>query len=136
MSNQEKGNLKSEDPRTNYPKLMMEMNGGTVANVIGAMLTQLGWSVANTNRAGELNIKLKISPDDSVDNSYLKMATELKIKEPKMTKGYKTEDSFDGTIVWVNKQGKMSTVPPTENHNGQMKLATETEEQVQIKEVR
>lgn len=137
MSEQEKGNLEiKEDPKTNFPKLLMEMNAGTTANVIGAMLTKLGWAVANTNRAGELTIKLKISPDDSADNSYLKMSTDLKIKEPKLNKGHKIEDSYDGAIVWVNKQGKMSTTPPVDNHNGQLKLATDTEQQVQMREVR
>ena len=39
MSNQEAGNLNLEDRTTNFPKLMQELDGGVVSNVVGLALS-------------------------------------------------------------------------------------------------
>ena len=129
----DKGNLKMEEgSATNFPKLMMDVDAGLTANVIGQMLSDVAFAVANTNRAGEVNIKIKLKPGNSADNSHLDMNTELKVKEPKMTKGYKTEDTYHGTIVYVGKRGKLTYDRPKEDVNGQLNL----DDDGKLKEVR
>lgn len=122
MSDTEKGNLAIKDRHTNYPQLMQQLDAGTIGNVIGHMLSDLGLAVANTNRAGELTIKMKLAPGNSADNSHLNFNTELKIKEPKMDKGFKQEDSHFGSIVFVGKGGKLTYDRPKEDLNGQKDL--------------
>lgn len=129
----DKGNLKmDESSATNYPKLMMELDAGLTANVIGQMLSDVAFAVANTNRKGEVTIKMKLEPGNSADNSYLNINTELKVKEPKMDKGFKIEDTYHGSLVFVGKRGKLTYDRPKEDVNGQINM----EDDGKLKEVR
>lgn len=129
----DKGNLKmDEGSATNYPKLMMELDAGLTSNVIGQMLSDVAFAVANTNRKGEVTIKMKLEPGNSADNSYLNINTELKVKEPKMDKGFKVEDTYHGSLVFVGKRGKLTYDRPKEDVNGQINM----EDDGKLKEVR
>lgn len=136
MSEQEKGNLKIQDTMTSIPQLLMQLNGGELANVLGAMFSQVGGAVARTDRAGEINVKFKFKPGSSADNSHLDVSVVMDAKEPKMHIGFKREDVHKGAIVFVGPGGKLTYDRPKEDNNGQLQLATETEEQVKMREVR
>ncbi len=136
MSEQEKGNLKIEESsNTNYPMLMQQLDGGVTGNVIGAMLTTLGRAVKNTDRPGKLTITIDVRPGNSGDNAFLNFNTGLKINEPKLTKGSKSEDSHFASIVFVDRKGKLTYDRPKENIDGQHNLLGSVES-VQITEER
>ncbi|TGZ35343.1 hypothetical protein EQ875_01624 [Photobacterium damselae subsp. damselae] len=119
----EQGNLKIENSRTNYPKLMQEFNGGVTGDIIGAMMTDVALAVARSNRKGEITIKLTLKPGNSDDNEFLNADFMIKKNEPKLDKGSKVEDVYQGSIIFVGKNGKCTVDRQKESHTGQQQLA-------------
>lgn len=131
----EKGNLKIEDTKTDFPLLLEQFNGGVLANLLGVSLSDIGRAVVNTNRAGEITIKMKLKPGSSTDNSFVNLNTIVTVKEPKMERGDIKEDIYQDGIVFVGRKGQLTYDRPKEDHNGQKDLLAE-EGTVTLKEVR
>lgn len=123
MTEKEKGNLKIENSKSNYPKLMQEFNGGVTGDIIGAMSTDVALAVARSNRKGEITIKLTLKPGNSGDNEFLNADFMIKKNEPKLDKGSKIEDVYQGSIIFVGKNGKCTVDRQKEAHTGQQQLA-------------
>lgn len=123
MSDTEKGNLKIEDSRTNFPNIMRDFNGGVTGNIIGQVMSDVALAVAKTNRKGSISITLDLKPGSSEDNEYLNADFTIKMKQPKMDRGYKAEDIYQGSIVFVGKGGKCSIDRLKESHTGQVQLS-------------
>ncbi|AUR90887.1 hypothetical protein NVP1151O_46 [Vibrio phage 1.151.O._10N.222.46.B1] len=119
---EEKGNLKIEDNRTDLPQLLEQFNGGVLANLLGVSLSEVGRAVAATGRGGEINIKLKLKPGASSDNTFLNFNTIVTVKEPKMERGDIKEDIYQDGIVFVGKKGQLTYDRPKEDVNGQKDL--------------
>ncbi|KKA43462.1 hypothetical protein [Salinivibrio sp. KP-1] len=120
------------DRVTNFPKLMQDIDGGVVANVLGLALSNVGRAVAAANKQGEVTIKLKLKPGGSSDNSFLDVIAGITVDEPKLNFGKKKEDFQYRSIAYVGKGGKLTYDRPKEDVNGQIAF----DEPRKLKEVR
>lgn len=110
------------DRVTNFPKLMQDLDGGVVANVVGLALSNVARAVAASNKQGEVKLSIKLKHGGSSDNSYLEVVANVAVQEPKMNFGQKKEDFQYKSIAFVGKGGKLTYDRPKEDLNGQFSL--------------
>ncbi|PCE67574.1 MULTISPECIES: hypothetical protein [Salinivibrio] len=118
---------------TNFPKLMQDIDGGVVSNVLGLALSNVGRAVAASNKQGEITVKIKLKPGGSSDNSFLDLIAGITVNEPKMNFGQKKEDFQYRSIAYVGKGGKLTYDRPKEDVNGQLTFDNQPRK---LKEVR
>lgn len=127
----EAGNLSMEDRSTNFPKLMQELDGGVISNVMGLALSNVARAVAYSDKAGEVKMQLKLKPMGT-NNEMVEITANMSVKEPKAGFGAKSEDFQYTSIAYVGKGGKLTYNRPKEDLHGQVVIADEG----QLREVR
>ncbi|MGI3073723.1 hypothetical protein [Vibrio alginolyticus] len=117
MSNQEAGNLSVEDRTTNFPKLMQELDGGVVSNVVGLALSNVARAVSYSDKQGNVKMDLKLKPMGT-NNEMVEITVNMSVKEPKAGFGTKSEDFQYTSIAYVGKGGKLTYDRPKEDIHG------------------
>ena len=118
MSNQEAGNLSLEDRTTNFPKLMQELDGGVISNVVGLALSNVARAVSYSDKQGNVKMDLKLKPMGT-NNEMVEITVNMSVKEPKSGFGTKSEDFQYTSIAYVGKGGKLTYDRPKEDIHGQ-----------------
>lgn len=130
MSKQEAGNLSLEDRTTNFPKLMQELDGGVISNVIGLAMSNVARAVSYSDKQGNVKMDLKMKPMGT-NNEMVEITVNMSVKEPKAGFGCKSEDFQYTSIAYVGKGGKLTYDRPKEDIRGQILI-----EEGQLREVR
>ncbi|EPF2927885.1 hypothetical protein BOO91_14510 [Vibrio navarrensis] len=131
MSKTEAGNLSIEDRTTNFPKLMQELDGGVISNVIGLALSNVARAVSYSDKQGSVKIDLKLKPMGT-NNEMVEITANMSVKEPKAGFGTKNEDFQYTSIAFVGKGGKLTYDRPKEDIRGQLII----DDSKQLREVR
>ncbi|EIX4888983.1 hypothetical protein MDT00_003137 [Vibrio vulnificus] len=119
MSTQEAGNLSLEDRTTNFPKLMQQLDGGVISNVVGLALSNVARAVSYSDKQGNVKIDLKLKPMGT-NNEMVEITVNMSVKEPKTGFGTKSEDFQYTSIAYVGKGGKLTYDRPKEDIRGQL----------------
>ncbi|EKO3938737.1 hypothetical protein F7U67_001258 [Vibrio metschnikovii] len=119
MSNQEAGNLSLEDRTTNFPKLMQDLDGGVISNVVGLALSNVARAVSYSDKQGNVKMDLKLKPMGT-NNEMVEITVNMSVKEPKTGFGTKSEDFQYTSIAYVGKGGKLTYDRPKEDIRGQL----------------
>ena len=122
MADQEKGNLRLEERTTNFPRLLQELDGGVIANVLGLAASNVARAVSYANKKGEINIKLIMKPMGT-NNEMVEITSNMNFTEPKSGFGCKKEDFQYASIAYVGPGGKLTYDKPKEDVNSQLQLA-------------
>ncbi|HFQ5074762.1 TPA: hypothetical protein ACGU7E_003782 [Vibrio vulnificus] len=130
MSTQEAGNLSLEDRTTNFPKLMQQLDGGVISNVMGLALSNVARAVSYSDKQGNVKIDLKLKPMGT-NNEMVEITVNMSVKEPKTGFGTKAEDFQYTSIAYVGKGGKLTYDRPKEDIRGQLVI-----EDTKLREVR
>ncbi|NAW60113.1 MULTISPECIES: hypothetical protein [unclassified Vibrio] len=130
MSKQEAGNLSLEDRTTNFPKLMQELDGGVISNVVGLALSNVARAVSYSDKQGNVKMDLKLKPMGT-NNEMVEITVNMSVKEPKTGFGTKSEDFQYTSIAYVGKGGKLTYDRPKEDIHGQTAI-----EEGMLREVR
>ncbi|HAS6109541.1 hypothetical protein F6X00_24805 [Vibrio vulnificus] len=130
MSTQEAGNLSLEDRTTNFPKLMQQLDGGVISNVMGLALSNVARAVSYSDKQGNVKIDLKLKPMGT-NNEMVEITVNMSVKEPKTGFGTKSEDFQYTSIAYVGKGGKLTYDRPKEDIRGQLVI-----EDAKLREVR
>ncbi|EHZ2655968.1 hypothetical protein NQO50_003334 [Vibrio vulnificus] len=130
MSTQEAGNLSLEDRTTNFPKLMQQLDGGVISNVVGLALSNVARAVSYSDKQGNVKIDLKLKPMGT-NNEMVEITVNMSVKEPKTGFGTKSEDFQYTSIAYVGKGGKLTYDRPKEDIRGQLVI-----EDTKLREVR
>ncbi|HAT8487521.1 TPA: hypothetical protein I7187_14975 [Vibrio vulnificus] len=130
MSTQEAGNLSLEDRTTNFPKLMQQLDGGVISNVVGLALSNVARAVSYSDKQGNVKIDLKLKPMGT-NNEMVEITVNMSVKEPKTGFGTKAEDFQYTSIAYVGKGGKLTYDRPKEDIRGQLVI-----EDAKLREVR
>ncbi|AUL97458.1 hypothetical protein BOO29_10880 [Vibrio navarrensis] len=130
MSTQEAGNLSLEDRTTNFPKLMQQLDGGVISNVVGLALSNVARAVSYSDKQGNVKIDLKLKPMGT-NNEMVEITVNMSVKEPKTGFGTKSEDFQYTSIAYVGKGGKLTYDRPKEDIRGQLVI-----EDAKLREVR
>ncbi|HDY7840662.1 hypothetical protein [Vibrio navarrensis] len=130
MSTQEAGNLSLEDRTTNFPKLMQQLDGGVISNVVGLALSNVARAVSYSDKQGNVKIDLKLKPMGT-NNEMVEITVNMSVKEPKTGFGTKSEDFQYTSIAYVGKGGKLTYDRPKEDIRGQLVI-----EDSKLREVR
>ncbi|HGS4817827.1 TPA: hypothetical protein ACMDRM_001722 [Vibrio cholerae] len=130
MSTQEAGNLSLEDRTTNFPKLMQQIDGGVISNVVGLALSNVARAVSYSDKQGNVKIDLKLKPMGT-NNEMVEITVNMSVKEPKTGFGTKSEDFQYTSIAYVGKGGKLTYDRPKEDIRGQLVI-----EDAKLREVR
>ena len=130
MSKQETGNLSLEDRTTNFPKLMQELDGGVISNVVGLALSNVARAVSYSDKQGSVKMDLKLKPMGT-NNEMVEITVNMSVKEPKTGFGTKSEDFKYTSIAYVGKGGKLTYDRPKEDIHGQAAI-----EEGMLREVR
>ncbi|EJO9866780.1 hypothetical protein ACRTC9_20025 [Vibrio vulnificus] len=130
MSTQEAGNLSLEDRTTNFPKLMQQLDGGVISNVVGLALSNVARAVSYSDKQGNVKIDLKLKPMGT-NNEMVEITVNMSVKEPKTGFGTKSEDFQYTSIAYVGKGGKLTYDRPKEDIRGQIVI-----EDTKLREVR
>ncbi|HDY7988907.1 TPA: hypothetical protein ACGUTS_003915 [Vibrio vulnificus] len=130
MSTQEAGNLSLEDRTTNFPKLMQQLDGGVISNVVGLALSNVARAVSYSDKQGNVKIDLKFKPMGT-NNEMVEITVNMSVKEPKTGFGTKAEDFQYTSIAYVGKGGKLTYDRPKEDIRGQLVI-----EDTKLREVR
>ncbi|MBC5832284.1 MULTISPECIES: hypothetical protein [Vibrio] len=131
MSKPESGNLSIEDRTTNFPKLMQELDGGVISNVVGLALSNVARAVSYSDKQGNVKIDLKLKPMGT-NNEMVEITVNMSVKEPKTGFGTKNEDFQYTSIAFVGKGGKLTYDRPKEDIRGQLIF----DDSKQLREVR
>ncbi|NAW60533.1 hypothetical protein CAG58_00930 [Vibrio sp. V31_P5A7T61] len=131
MSKSESGNLSIEDRTTNFPKLMQELDGGVISNVVGLALSNVARAVSYSDKQGNVKIDLKLKPMGT-NNEMVEITVNMSVKEPKTGFGTKNEDFQYTSIAFVGKGGKLTYDRPKEDIRGQLIF----DDSKQLREVR
>ncbi|WP_136484665.1 hypothetical protein [Vibrio sp. H11] len=118
MSKQEAGNLSLEDRTTNFPKLMQELDGGVISNVVGLAMSNVARAVSYADKQGNVKMDLKLKPMGT-NNEMVEITVNMSVKEPKTGFGTKSEDFQYTSIAYVGKGGKLTYDRPKEDIYGQ-----------------
>jgi hypothetical protein len=121
MSEQEKGNLSVEERTTNFPKLMQELDGGVISNVLGLALSNVARAVSYSDKVGNVKIDMKLKPMGT-NNEMAEITFNISVKEPKASFGTKSEDFQYSSIAFVGKAGKLTYDRPKEDIKGQLNI--------------
>ncbi len=113
----------ADDRITDFPALMQQLDAGVIANVLGLALSNVARAVANSNKQGDITLKLVIKPNSTTDNTIVDVISNIKVKEPKPNHGSKIEDFQYGSVAFVGFGGKLSYDRPKLDVNHQMQLA-------------
>ena len=111
-----------EDRVTNFPQLMQQLDAGVISNVVGLALSNVALAVSQSNRKGEITLKLTIKPNSTTDNSIVDVISDIKVKEPKPHHGFKIEDFQYGSVAFVGFGGKLSYDRPKLDVNHQLQM--------------
>jgi hypothetical protein len=130
MSQQEKGNLNIEDRTTNFPKLLQELDGGVIANVVGLAASNVARAVSYSDKQGNIKLDLKLKPMGT-NNEMVEITCNITVKEPKPGHGTKSEDFQYTSIAFVGKGGKLTYDRPKEDVRGQTII-----EEARLREIR
>jgi hypothetical protein len=130
MSQQEKGNLSVEDRTTNFPRLLQELDGGVIANVIGLAASNVARAVSYADKQGNIKMDLKLKPMGT-NNEMVEITASITVKEPKAGFGTKSEDFQYTSIAYVGKGGKLTYDRPKEDIHGQAII-----EEARLREIR
>ncbi|HDY7488189.1 TPA: hypothetical protein RQK89_003704 [Vibrio vulnificus] len=130
MSTQEAGNLSLEDRTTNFPKLMQQLDGGVISNVVGLALSNVARAVSYSDKQGNVKIDLKLKPMGT-NNEMVEITVNMSVKEPKTGFGTKAEDFQYTSIAYIGKGGKLTYDRPKEDIRGQLVI-----EDTKLREVR
>lgn len=130
MSQKEKGNLSIEDRTTNFPKLIQELDGGVIANVIGLAASNVARAVSYADKQGNIKMDLKLKPMGT-NNEMVEITCNITVKEPKSGHGSKSEDFQYTSIAFVGKGGKLTYDRPKEDIHGQAII-----EEARLREIR
>lgn len=130
MSTQEAGNLSLEDRTTNFPKLMQQLDGGVISNVVGLALSNVARAVSYSDKQGNVKLDLKLKPMGT-NNEMVEITVNMSVKEPKTGFGTKSEDFQYTSIAYVGKGGKLTYDRPKEDIRGQLVI-----EDTKLREVR
>lgn len=130
MSEQERGNLSVEDRATNFPKLMQDLDGGVIANVLGLALSNVARAVSYSDKQGEVKMNLKLKPMGT-NNEMAEIICNIAVKEPKSNYGTKSEDFQYSSVAFIGKGGKLTYDRPKEDVRGQLVIPEN-----QLREVR
>lgn len=130
MSKQEAGNLRLEDRTTNFPKLMQQLDGGVISNVVGLALSNVARAVSYSDKQGNVKMDLKLKPMGT-NNEMVEITVNMSVKEPKTGFGTKSEDFQYTSIAYVGKGGKLTYDRPKEDIHGQAAI-----EEGMLREVR
>lgn len=130
MSKQEAGNLSLEERTTNFPKLMQELDGGVISNVVGLALSNVARAVSYSDKQGSVKMDLKLKPMGT-NNEMVEITVNMSVKEPKTGFGTKSEDFQYTSIAYVGKGGKLTYDRPKEDIHGQAAI-----EEGMLREVR
>ncbi|EHU0328783.1 hypothetical protein QX213_03985 [Vibrio vulnificus] len=130
MSTQEAGNLSLEDRTTNFPKLVQQLDGGVISNVVGLALSNVARAVSYSDKQGNVKIDLKLKPMGT-NNEMVEITVNMSVKEPKTGFGTKSEDFQYTSIAYVGKGGKLTYDRPKEDIRGQLVI-----EDAKLREVR
>jgi hypothetical protein len=130
MSQQEKGNLSIEDRQTNFPKLLQELDGGVIANVVGLAASNVARAVSYADKQGNIKMDLKLKPMGT-NNEMVEITCSITVKEPKAGFGTKSEDFQYTSIAYVGKGGKLTYDRPKEDIHGQAII-----EEARLREIR
>lgn len=90
---------------TDAPQFIGDLGAGTFANQLGAALSAVAQGVVAHGKAGEVNIKLKISRIG--DSRQVNVAHTLAFNEP-TGKGKRTEDTTSETPMHLNLSGNVT----------------------------
>jgi hypothetical protein len=130
MAQQEKGNLNLEDRTTNFPRLLQELDGGVIANVIGLAASNVARAVSYADKQGNIKMDLKLKPMGT-NNEMVEITASISVKEPKAGFGTKSEDFQYTSIAYVGKGGKLTYDRPKEDIHGQAII-----EEARLREIR
>jgi hypothetical protein len=130
MAQQEKGNLNLEDRTTNFPRLLQELDGGVIANVIGLAASNVARAVSYADKQGNIKMDLKLKPMGT-NNEMVEITASITVKEPKAGFGTKSEDFQYTSIAYVGKGGKLTYDRPKEDIHGQAII-----EEARLREIR
>jgi hypothetical protein len=130
MAQQEKGNLNLEDRTTNFPRLLQELDGGVIANVIGLAASNVARAVSYADKQGNIKMDLKLKPMGT-NNEMVEITASISVKELKAGFGTKSEDFQYTSIAYVGKGGKLTYDRPKEDIHGQAII-----EEARLREIR
>lgn len=93
----------------NYTDVIDDLNAGTTAGVLTAVLREAASRVLANEKPGEVALVLKLKPLKGAP-SQVQVESIIKHKMP-TAKGDKSETVSDETVMYVNSKGDMSIVP-------------------------
>lgn len=94
---------------TDVSQFLSELEGGTLEQKLGAVLSLVAAAVVDHNKAGEVTLKLKIKPVGN-GNHVVTAAHQLKYTRPTM-RGGQSEEESGATSMHVGTGGSMSFFP-------------------------
>lgn len=130
MTEKEKGNLSVEERTTNFPKLMQELDGGVIANVLGLALSNVARAVSYSDKQGQVKLDVKLKPMGT-NNEMAELVCSISVKEPKSSYGTKSEDFQYSSVAFIGKGGKLTYDRPKEDVQGQLNI-----EDAKLREIR
>ncbi|HIF6165101.1 TPA: hypothetical protein ACX3IR_000718 [Vibrio parahaemolyticus] len=107
---------------TNFPEFIERVEAGVIANVLGLAVSNVALAVSNSGKAGEVTLKLKLSPASKTDPSIINVVTGITVKEPKVNYGSKSEDFKYETVAFSGYGGKLSYDRPKIDVQNQFQL--------------
>lgn len=94
---------------TDVQQFISELEGGTLEQKLGAVLSMAAAAVVDHNKTGEINLKLKISPVGN-GNHVVTVGHVLKFSLP-TSRGKQGEEQVGATSMHVGKGGSMTFFP-------------------------
>ncbi|HGF4934560.1 TPA: hypothetical protein ACF5BZ_001944 [Vibrio parahaemolyticus] len=107
---------------TNFPEFIERVEAGSIANVLGLATSNVALAVSNSGKAGEIILKLKLSPASKTDPSIMNVTTAITVKEPKVNYGSKVEDFKYETVAFAGFGGKLSYDRPAVGVHNQLEI--------------
>ncbi|HAV1412768.1 hypothetical protein P3521_03580 [Vibrio parahaemolyticus] len=106
---------------TDFPKLVSELDGGVIANVVGLAMSNVARAVCAADKIGEVTLKFKLKTFGS-NADMVSITTQMNVNEPKVNYGSKKEDFKYESVAHVGWGGKLTYDKPKEDVNGQKQL--------------
>ncbi|MDH0032530.1 MULTISPECIES: hypothetical protein [unclassified Acinetobacter] len=98
---------------TDAQQFIEDIGAGVFAKQLGVSVTEVANSVIRTGKAGEINIKLKVT---KLTDSQVQIESKLQFNEP-LAKGKRVEEHNEQTPMHVNLTGDVTLFA---NHTGQL----------------
>lgn len=115
---------------TNVTTFIDDLDGGTFATKLGAILSDVGASVVDQHRVGEITLKLTVKP---IGNSHqVAISHKLAYSRPTL-RGKVSEEETTETPMYVGRGGAITLFPEGQGQmftkQGQVNVPTPTKEQ-------